>query len=267
MFNADVRPRGELGLVVKRRGESRRGRFTRYGQATTDRVTVRAAGREWGLPVWPVRWARTVAMLARVGWDGLPHWGLDQEARAYRMKNLRLFVPAYLRFSVAAWAAFLIRLPFLCGQLRLEVTRADGRRVDLGLVGLRVVTTTGVNFIVDAFQNTTEVENLKFHGFGTGAAAEAVGNTTLTTELTTEYATDNIRPTGTTAEGASANIYQTVATLDPDAAVAITEHGIFSQAATGGGTMVDRTLFSVINLAASGDTLQATYELTFSSGG
>ena len=138
---------------------------------------------------------------------------------------------------------------------------------DYGTVGRRVVTTAGVNFIVDAFQNSVEVENFKYHGWGTGGTAEAAGDTALVTELTTQYATDNTRPTGSQTEGASANIYRTVGTLDPDAAVAITEHGVFTQAATGGGTLLDRTLFSVINVAASGDTLETTYEITIAAGG
>jgi hypothetical protein len=153
------------------------------------------------------------------------------------------------------------------GALWLEVLRGDGTRVPYGLASLRVVTDTGVQFLVDALQNLTEAENMKFHGFGTGAGAEAVGNTALTTELTTQYATDNTRPTGSQTEGA-ANVYRTVGTLDPDADVAITEHGIFSQAATGGGVLLDRSLFSVINLSgAGGDTLQATYDFTITSGG
>lgn len=61
-------------------------------------------------------------------------------------------------------------------------------------------------------------------------------------------------------------MYETVATLDPDSAVAITEHAIMSQAATGGGTCLDRSVFSVVNVAASGDTLQATYDLTIAAG-
>jgi hypothetical protein len=48
--------------------------------------------------------------------------------------------------------------------------------------------------------------------------------------------------------------------------VAITEHGIFSQAAVGGGVLLDRSLFSAINLV-SGDGLQTQYDLTFTSGG
>lgn len=137
---------------------------------------------------------------------------------------------------------------------------------DYGVLSRQVVTTAGVGFLVDAFQNTKELENLKYHGYGTGGTAEASGDTALVTELTTQYATDNTRPTGTTTEGASANIYRSVGTLDPDSAVAITEHGLFDQAANSGGTLWDRSLFSVINVSASGDTLETTYDCTFAAG-
>jgi hypothetical protein len=137
--------------------------------------------------------------------------------------------------------------------------------IDHGIVSRKMVTDAGVAYLVDAFQNTTEIENLKFHGIGTGGAAEAVGNTALTTELTTQYTTDNTRATGSTTENA-ANIYRTVGTNAVDSAVSITEHGIFSQAATGGGTLWDRSLFTAVALA-SGDSLQSTYDGTFTSGG
>lgn len=135
----------------------------------------------------------------------------------------------------------------------------------LGLASVRVVTTAGVNYIVDAFQNSTEVENFKYHGIGTGTNNEAAGDTALQTELTTEYSSDNVRPTGSQTEGASANIYRTVGTITVDGTVAITEHGIFTQAATGGGTLLDRSKFSAVNLV-SGDSIQATYDITFTAG-
>lgn len=138
--------------------------------------------------------------------------------------------------------------------------------IHLGLAGTRVVTTAGVNFITDAFQNTTELENLKYHALGTGSTGEGVGETALVTELTTEY-TGNVRATGTTTEGASANIYRTVATntLDGTPGAALREHGILDQAATGGGTLLDRTLFAAITLS-SGDGLQSTYDFTSTAG-
>ena len=137
-----------------------------------------------------------------------------------------------------------------------------------GTLSTRVVTTAGVGFIVDAFQNLVEVENMQFHGFGTGTTAEAAGDTALVTEETTQYNPDSTRPTGTRTEGASANIYRTVGTYSPDAGGtrAITEHGIFSQAATGGGVLLDRSVFSAVNLVAGSDSLQVTYELTFTAG-
>lgn len=137
--------------------------------------------------------------------------------------------------------------------------------ITYGLASLQVVTTAGVGFIVDAFQNLVEVENMKFHGFGTGTTAEASGDTALVTELTTQYVGD-VRPTGTTTEGASANIYRTVATLSPDSGgtIAVTEHGVFS--ANAAGVLLDRTVFAAVNVVASADSLQATYELTFPAG-
>jgi hypothetical protein len=194
---------------------------------------------------------------------GLPHFGLRKEIALWRLKNLPNFWRGFWRVLIAR----LFRLPHFYGQLSLTVRRINGEVLDLGIVSLRVITDTGVGFIVDAFQNTVELENMKFHGFGTGTNAEAAGNTALQTELTTQYATDNTRPTGSTTESA-ANIYQTVATLSPDSGgtIAITEHGVFSQAATGGGVMIDRSQFSAVNIVAASDSLQADYRLTFTSG-
>lgn len=135
-----------------------------------------------------------------------------------------------------------------------------------GLASLRVVTDTGVAFIVDAFQNLVELENMKYHGIGTGTTAESAAQTALVTELTTQLNPDSTRATGTLTEGATANVFRTVATNNVDATVAVTEHAPFSQAATGGGVMLDRSLFSAVNLS-SGDGLQTQYDLTITSGG
>lgn len=158
--------------------------------------------------------------------------------------------------------------PVLIGTVKIRVrNNLTGIWTNYGEVSRRIVTDAGVAAVIDAFLNTFEVETFNFHGFGTGGAAEAVGNTALTTELTTQYATDNVRPTGTQSNP-TAPVYRTVGTLDPDADVGITEHGIFSQAATGGGQLLDRSLFSIINITGAGtNTLEVTYELTMASGG
>lgn len=216
-------------------------------------------GAEALFPAWP-----SVDERGTVRRYGLPHRAESQEVNEYRAANLPNLWRGIRRVKLAK----ALRLPHVHGSLFAKVIRGDGEVLDLGLISMRVVTDAGVGFIVDAFQNLVELENMKYHGFGTGGAAEAVGNTALTTELTTQYASDNVRPTGTTIEGASANIYRTVATLSPDSGgtIAITEHGIFSQAATGGGVLLDRSLFSAVNLVAGSDSLQVTYDLTFTSG-
>lgn len=136
---------------------------------------------------------------------------------------------------------------------------------DFGLASARVVTTAGVNFLVDAFQGTVEPEVMRYHGIGTDNTAENVSDTALGAELTTVYATDNTRATGTLTEGASANIFRTVGTNSVDGSATITEHGIFSQAANSGGTLLDRSVFSGVALS-SGNSLQTTYELTLAAG-
>lgn len=136
---------------------------------------------------------------------------------------------------------------------------------DYGVLSRRVVTTAGVGFLVDTFQNLLEPEIMKYHGIGTGTNAEAASDAALQTELTTQYNPDNTRATGSTTE-AAANIFQTVGTNTVDASVAITEHGVFSSATSGAGVLLDRSVFSALNLV-SGDSLQTDYRLTLSSGG
>lgn len=207
---------------------------------------------------WPTVNVGNISVLSR------PRPELSPVVNAWRTENYRNVD----RGRGAIEAAHRFRIATFFGALFGRVLRGDGTVENLGLMGLRVVTTVGCGFIVDAFQNLTEVENMKYHGFGTGAGAEASANTALSTELTTEYVTNNVRPTGTTTE-ASATVYRTVATLAPDSGgtLAITEHGIFDQASNAGGVLLDKTLFSAVNLVAGSDSLQVTYDLTFTAGG
>lgn len=196
---------------------------------------------------------------------GFPNRACTDAVNEWRLRNLRNLARGIRPIAKAR----LVRLPMpMTGALFGRVIRGNGEVEELGLMSLRVVTTTGVGFIVDAFQNLVELENMKFHGFGVGVAAEAAADTALGTEETTQYAVDNTRPTGTTTE-ASATVYRTVATYAPDSGGtrAITEHGVFSQAATGGGVLLDRTVFAAVNLVAAADSLQVTYDLTLTAGG
>lgn len=191
----------------------------------------------------------------------MPHSNLDDEVRTYRTMNWQNIMRGWKHAKMA----YDNKIPTFYGTLWGTVIR-EGQPLDLGIISMRVVTTAGVEAIVDAFQNTLELENFKYHGLGTGTNAEASGDTALQTELTTEYATNNTRPTGTVGEGATANIFRTVATNTLDGSAAVSEHGIFNQASNAGGVLLDRSVFSVVNLA-SGDALQTTYDLTFTAGG
>lgn len=137
---------------------------------------------------------------------------------------------------------------------------------DYGLLSVRVVTTVGVQFMVDGFQGTKNISTLRFHGIGTGATAEATADTALVTELTTQTTPTSTRATGTLTEGASANIFRTVGSNVVNTSVTVTEHGIFDQAATGGGSLLDRSVFAGIGLV-NGNTLQTTYDFTIAAGG
>lgn len=193
-------------------------------------------------------------------WYGMPRPGLPREVLLWKLRNVPNFLRGFWRVAMAR----ALGLPHFVGRLSVVVMRG-GQQVDYGIASLRVVTTVGVNYIVDAFQNLTELENMKFHALGTGTTAEAVGDTALVTELTTEYVGDT-RATGTQGEGA-ANVYRTVGTITLDSGTpAVTEHGVFSAASAG--TLLDRSKFAAINLVgANGDGIQATYDFTVNSGG
>lgn len=181
---------------------------------------------------------------------------IDKKVQAYRARNRR-----YAEYPLSTRAVLkllkLIKAPVVTIQstLAAKIVRADGAVEDLGVISRRVITTVGVGFIVDAHQNLVELEILNFHAMGTGSVAEAIGDTTLT-EVES-------RVSGTQSEPA-ANQYRTVATITATAARAITEHGIFSASTVG--TLFDRSVFTVVNLAI-GDSIQFTYTLTYTAGG
>ena len=184
----------------------------------------------------------------------------------WKLRNLPHFVPGWLAVQAARVFSLLTGLPTLTSTLRLVVVKADGRRIDLGAVSHRVVTTAGANFIVDAFQALATISNMKYHALGTGAGAEAVGDVALATEILAATYSSGARATGTQGEGASANVYRTTATNTLTAAQTITEHGIFDTATRAAGTLLDRSLFTGLPLA-SGDGLQTQYDLTVNAGG
>jgi len=231
-----------------------------------------------------------VVTLAKVGkWPAVQEWlpvaGVSRNDRAERarLREDVMMPSAELHPDVNRWrrgnlpklrdqmgritAALDVWPLVFYGSLHLRVFKADGEVRNYGLASLGVVTTAGVNYIVaDIIGGANDSNLFKFHGIGTGTTAEAIGDTALVTELTTQYQTDNTRPTGTQTTGGTSNVYRTVGTIVVDAAVSIAEHGVLTQAATGGGTLLDRSQFTALPLA-SGDTLQAQYDLSLPAGG
>lgn len=178
----------------------------------------------------------------------------------WRLRNYTR--PAFLFGLLATWAARLFSrltgIPVLLGRLDAVLIRADGTRVNYGLLGLRVVTTAFVSFVVDQLQTETSVfGDFKFHDSGVGTTAENAADTAM------ETTDGESRATGTQTE-ASATAYRSVGTISYSTTKAITEHGLFNDASAG--VLMDRTVFSAINVV-NGDSVSFTYTLSLSAGG
>lgn len=186
---------------------------------------------------------------------------------SWRIRNaLRwAFVWGLITNSLARLFSVITGIPTMIAELAIKVRRADGTWIDYGIVSRRVVTDAFVAFVVDDWDGgANDISLFNYHGVGTGTGAEAAGDTALGTESTTILTTDSTRATGTKSQPA-ANQLRSVGTISFDGSGAITEHGVFTQEATGGGTLMDRSVFSAINVA-SGDSIVATYTMTLTSG-
>ena len=114
-----------------------------------------------------------------------------------------------------------------------------------------LVVTAGKKYVADRIKNNSTVMSHMAIGTGSTAAAAgdtALGNQTARTALTSTTVTDNeIVYVDTFAAGTGTG--------------AITEAGIFN--ASSGGTMLCRTVFSVVNKGAS-DAMTITWTVTVS---
>jgi hypothetical protein len=132
----------------------------------------------------------------------------------------------------------------------------DASGLQLGLV-----TTAGVDLMASDFVSgaSTHISAFNFHDSGTGVTAAAIGDTTLGTQ-----AGPTTRATGVQSNP-SAISYKSVGTINYVSTLAITEFGLFSQAAQGG-TLWDHRVFSAINVL-SGDSVTFSYVCTLTAGG
>src|SRR5439155_10993826 len=136
LSNGAVKPSGSLGLKVIR-GEQ----------------TLQAS-------VWPCKQLTFKEVVA----FGLPNDSLPESVNDWRASNVRNM----WRGAKKVFVANKLDLQHMYGQLFLTVFRANGDVENLRLASMRLVTTTGGGFIVDAFQNLVELEIMKYHGLGTG---------------------------------------------------------------------------------------------------
>ena len=133
----------------------------------------------------------------------------------------------------------------------------DGKVIGERHVKNKKVTTAFVNFIVAQLQTETSVfGDFKWHDSGTGTNAESAADTALQTTCA------ETRLAGTQAEGAETYEYKSVVTHTYAGGFAITEHGLLNVITAG--TLMDRTVFSAINVVAS-DKIEFTFTIQFSA--
>lgn len=179
------------------------------------------------------------------------------EAMPHKLRNLKNKPRTVLQYIMILAG---LGLQSNLSAIHYRVDPATGRQYvlhDYGTISRRFVTTAGVTFLANAFINTAEPEIMNYHATGTGAVAENIADTALGAEVGTRVAGTQSSP--------SAGVYRTVATVTYGAGFAITEHGIFSQLATGG-TLWDRSVFAALNVVNT-DSVQYTYNLTITAGG
>jgi hypothetical protein len=122
--------------------------------------------------------------------------------------------------------------------------------------GDNVVTTVGKEFIASFLRSAVAAAatfTARYIAVGSDSTAEAIGNTTLGTELGRHTASVSYT---------SGGIFNVTATFAAGSGTgAIAEYGLFSSSTAG--TLVSRDTEAVINKGAS-DTLTVNYTLTFS---
>ncbi len=134
------------------------------------------------------------------------------------------------------------------GELKITVTKPDGNVHET--VVPNIVVTDGKEYIASRMKDTTATA-MSHMAIGTGSTAAAAGDAALGTEA------GRVALTSTTV---TSNAVAYVATFAAGTGTgAITEAGIFN--ASSSGTLLCRTVFSVINKGAA-DTLGITWTVT-----
>jgi hypothetical protein len=123
-----------------------------------------------------------------------------------------------------------------------------------------VITTVGKNALASLLNSASAGTSVVTHmGFGTSTTAVA----TVDTSLGTELVGNGYARVAVTRSNPSGNVIQYVATLTGVTSnPTIQEAGLFS--AVTGGTLFAHQLTGAVNLASASDSLQITWQVTFS---
>jgi hypothetical protein len=136
----------------------------------------------------------------------------------------------------------------LSGKLKIVVTGEDGSLKDSREVD-NLVVSAGITYIASRIKDATATA-MSHMAVGTGAVAAAAGNTTLGAESA------RVALTSTTAN--ATNVVYVASFPAGTGTAALTEAGILNAASAG--TMLCRTVFSVINKGAN-DTMTITWTI------
>lgn len=149
----------------------------------------------------------------------------------------------------------------IVGSVSLVLTDTLTNRVKQEIYVPNLVVTTGKYYIAGRMITAGLPTEMQYMGIGTGSTAEVVGNTQLSSELSTNgYARVS------TARAVTDNVVTYVATFPANnpissVGVALQEAGIFSTNAAGSGTMLCRTTFPVVTKQTA-DALTITWTIT-----
>lgn len=141
----------------------------------------------------------------------------------------------------------------LKGRVALELRGKDGQVKETREID-NLVVDAGLDFIASRMAGTSS-DVMSHMALGSGTTAAAAGDTDLGSILGSRELLDSVTVTDNTV------VY--VSSFEAgDATGAVTEAGIFNAASAG--TMLCRTVFSVVNKAAD-DTLSVTWTITISA--
>jgi hypothetical protein len=141
----------------------------------------------------------------------------------------------------------------ITGDVKIDIIGADGAVKDSREIK-NLVVTVGKNYIASRMKDATATAMTHME-LGTGTTAAAVGDTTLQTAI----AGSRVALASTTV---TTNAIAYVASFPAGTGTgAVTEAGVFNAASAG--TMLCRTVFSVVNKGAA-DAMSVTWTITVS---